>query len=123
MKSVVRIGKHQAHIHSHQPRDIDRHLLFDLIEAQPITSTAAWQRATRAQYPLFALPNPPLLPSCTSNAYTMANSILLHEERFPSKTDGKVNAFGEPIHTGHLLNLGNEGRLVSFTHVLEFQRA
>jgi hypothetical protein len=53
----------------------------------------------------------------------MANSILLHEERFPSKTDPEVNAFGEPIRTGHLLNLGNESRLVSFTHVLDFRRA
>jgi hypothetical protein len=53
----------------------------------------------------------------------MANSILLHEERFPSKPDRKVNAFGEPIHTSHLLHFGNEARLVSFTHVLDFRRA
>ena len=48
-----------------------------------------------------------------SNASNMANSILLHEERFPSKTDRSVNAFHEEIHTGHLV--GSEARLlVSF---------
>lgn len=50
----------------------------------------------------------------------MANSILLHEERFPSQTNRNVNAYGETIHTGHLLNFGDEPRLVSFTHVLTF---
>ena len=75
----------------------------------------------RSSHPLFCTH---LLTSTSlhaSNASNMANSILLHEERFPSKTNRSVNAFDEEIHTGHLI--GGEARLVSLAHVLKFGRA
>jgi hypothetical protein len=124
--STVCHGCNARIVVNRKPRIFNSHpkLLAQVISAFCLTQRRRHQSKSRAlascykvKYPLFYTCT--LQPHSTaSNASNMANSILLHEERFPSKTNWRVNAFNEEIHTGHLV--GNEARLlVSFTHVLQ----